>query len=234
MLNTLSSRATFYDVIGYLVPGIIALGIGWLWLLMIDQCSARWIANEIMRHGFYSALCVIAIGYVVGHLVNALSSLLIEKHLFKTQFAKARQWYDRMRETYPAKARVVVDNVKAELDLEVTELSAFDIRIRMEEKMPSATVTGFSFLSFYGMSRTLALLAWSAAVPIGMLSASKFYGGRAFLVGFIGFGILALAGALFCYQYIRFVKYYYDFLGSTLLHRIYAEPINSGKQEEQR
>ena len=183
MLNTLSSRATFYDVIGYLVPGVISLGIGWLWLFMLDHDFAIWCARLMARHGFYALLCMAAVGYVAGHFVNAMSSLLLEKFVFKKRFAKAKQWYERVVAKCPAKAKLIAENVKREFKLDVTALSAFDMRIRMEESMPNATITGFSFLSFYGMSRTMALLSWLGALPIALFVADKYCGVQAVFAG---------------------------------------------------
>ena len=227
MLNTLSSRATFYDVIGYLVPGVIAIGIGWLCILVVDYDFAVWIAKLMSRHGVYTAFSLIAVGYVAGHLVNSMSSLLLEKIVLKKPFAKAKRWYARVLEKYPEKAKRVEENVSREFSLDVKDLSAFDMRIRMEESMPNATITGFSFLSFYGMSRTMALLLWIAALPVAMLVADKYLGRQAFIVGGTVFSIFFVAGLFFCYQYIRFVEYYYDFLGSTLL-RADAQQVRMG------
>ena len=229
MLNTLSSRATFYDVIGYLVPGAIALSVGWLWLFMLDHDFAIWSAQLMARHGFCALLCIVAVGYVAGHLVNAMSSLLLEKFVFRKRFAKAKQWYERVAAKCPAKAKLIAENVRQEFKLDVAALSAFDMRIRMEESMPNATITGFSFLSFYGMSRTMALLSWLGALPIAMFVAGKYCRAQAFLAGGTSFGIVCAIGIFFCYQYLRFVEYYYDFLGSTLLR---VDNQKSGKNPE--
>lgn len=180
----------------------------------------------MVRHGIFASLCLIAMGYIAGHLVNSMSSLLLEKFLFKKQFAKAKQWYERVVAKCPAKAKLIAENVRQEFKLDVTALSAFDMRIRMEESMPNATITGFSFLSFYGMSRTMALLSWVGALPIAMFVADKYCGIKAFFAGGMVFLIICVVGFFFCYQYIRFVEYYYDFLGSTLLrvdNRKYGE-----------
>ena len=217
MLNTLSSRATFYDVIGYLVPGVIAIGVGWLWMLVFDHYFAMWVARLMARHGVYAAFFLTAGGYVAGHLVNSMSSLLLEKVILKEPFANAKRWYARVVDKYPKKAKRIEENVLNEFNVGVNDLSAFDMRIRMEESMPNATITGFSFLSFYGMSRTMALLLWLGALPVAMLVADKYIGCHAFIVGSAVVAIFFVAGLFFCYQYIRFVEYYYDFLGSTLL-----------------
>ena len=217
MLTTLSSRATFYDVIGYLVPGVVAVAIGWLWTFAFDHDFAMWSARLMVRHGIYAAFFLVAGGYVSGHLVNSMSSWLLEKHILKKHFANAKQWYARVVEKSPKKAKRIEENVLNEFNVEVKDLAAFDIRIRMEESMPNATITGFSFLSFYGMSRTMALLLWLGALPMAMIVSDKYIGRHAFFVGSAVFVIFSIAGLLFCYQYIRFVEYYYDFLGSTLL-----------------
>lgn len=217
MLNTLSSRATFYDVIGYLVPGVIAVAIGWLWTLVFDHVFAMWCVKLMVRHGVYAVFSIAAGGYVAGHLVNSMSSLLLEKLILKKHFTNAKQWYARVAKKYPEKAKRIEENVLNEFNVEVKDLAAFDIRIRMEESMPNATITGFSFLSFYGMSRTMALLLWLGALPVAMLVSDKYIGSHAFIVGSAVFAIFFVAGLFFCYQYIRFVEYYYDFLGSSLL-----------------
>ena len=52
MLNTLSARATFYDVIGYLIPGILSMGIGWLyWYVFVDAASAVGFVRLMTNHG---------------------------------------------------------------------------------------------------------------------------------------------------------------------------------------
>ena len=97
-------------------------------------------------------------------------------------------------------------------------LSTFDIRIRMEEIMPRASVTGMSFLSFYGMSRTLSMLA-VLLIPSCVGITSRLLSCPACCIASALICImLLLIAKLFQYQYIRFVQYYYDFLGSTLLY----------------
>lgn len=218
MINTIANRATFYDVIGYLVPGVIFLGIGWLyWYQFIDDESAKWVAKHMLKNVFATSLAIAAIGYVLGHIANAASSSLLEKWIFKNSFDSAKKWYDRVLEKNPVRASVIKQNVDSEYHISPTDLSSFDMRIRMEELMPNATITGFSFLSFYGMSRTMALLAWLSSFPLAFLVGLRYDGGLAIFAAFVTFVGCCVVGALFCYQYLRFVEYYYDFLGSTLL-----------------
>ena len=213
MLNTLSSRATFYDVIGYLIPGSLAIGVvlAW-WCVFIDANVVMRLIRVSLQHSFLAVVCVSAIGYVLGHLMNSLSSFVLEKHLFANRFNNAKNWQSRLGAD--DRASHVKGNVLREYGVDIRSLTPFDIRIRMEEKMPNATITGFSFLSFYGMSRTLALLTWMMAIPVAELLRMFFNSWCAFAVAF---AVVVLLGLLFVNQYIRFVKYYYDFLASTLM-----------------
>lgn len=220
MINTLSSRATFYDVIGYLVPGLIAIGVGWLWCyVFVDEASAVQVVKLMTAHALLATFIMLAGGYVTGHLVNSLSSLILEKKVFNGRFKKSKDWISRVKATDEKRFEAIKASANAEFHIPVESLGVFDIRIRMEERMPNTTITGFSFLSFYGMSRTLALLSWVAALPACILVGRHFAGDGAVcasLLTFLGFVVI---GGFFSYQYLRFVEYYYDFLGSTLLHK---------------
>lgn len=101
----------------------------------------------------------------------------------------------------------------------VEEISVFDMRIRMEENLPRATITGFSFLSFYGMCRTLTLLVVLASIPISYWSSSLVSCKLSGLVFTLVFLLVLAIATAFKYQYLRFVVYYYDFMGSTLLYK---------------
>ena len=213
MLNTLSSRATFYDVIGYLVPGMLTIGIAGSYAYMFsDSQSMMRIIRAGLQHSFLSSIALCAVGYVLGHLMNSCSSYFLEKHLFANRFRNAKSWCSRLG----SKERADQVRVKAKciFGVEIESLTSFDLRIRMEERMPNATITGFSFLSFYGMSRTLALLTWFSSIPIAELARRSFGCWLAFAVAFFTVVIL---GFLFINQYLRFVEYYYDFLCSTLM-----------------
>ena len=63
----------------------------------------------------------------------------------------------------------------------------------------------------------MALLSWLSSLPLAFMMGTRYSGSIAIAVSLITFLILSGIGGLFCYQYLRFVEYYYDFLGSTLL-----------------
>ena len=59
-------RFNFYDVYGYLLPGLALLGLVWLPFLILKH---KWPENELL-----SAVVVLAIGYVVGHVLQNVAT----------------------------------------------------------------------------------------------------------------------------------------------------------------
>jgi hypothetical protein len=68
----LIERFNFYDVYGYLLPGLAVIGLAWLPFVLL---SHTWPANELL-----SAVALLAFGYVLGHLLqNVLTSAIPSK-----------------------------------------------------------------------------------------------------------------------------------------------------------
>jgi hypothetical protein len=225
MFNNLTSRATFYDVTGYLIPGILSIGIGWATCYIY---GGRVVLDETVvvlgkMGGVVTALILVAIGYVCGHLLNALSSAIYEKWLFKGFFAKAKDWQSRLSINGKSREIRICSRAKMLYGVDVQDLQGFDLRIRAEEKMPQSFVTGFCFLSFYGMCRTLSFIAILALPLIAKLGWDNCRcvcqcAWWCKLMVSVSFVILMLGIALaFAFQYLRFATNYYDYLGSTLL-----------------
>lgn len=223
MVNTLSARATFYDIIGYFIPGMLACGVVWGWLNVLGGESVIDFVSELVKgHLFAASVVGVALSYVAGHCANSCSSWLLEKHIYQERFAHASDWQKRLHEKSPEREVVVKSVVDAEFGVDITKLKPFDLLIRMEEFLPQATMSGFSFLCFYGMCRTLALLTWLASIPVGVLMGMT-WGGECYTniaAGVITSVLMCVIGVLFVNQYLRFVCYYYDFLGSTLMFPI--------------
>ena len=62
-------RFNFYDVYGYLLPGLALLGLAWLPFAVIKH---KWPENELL-----SAVAVLAIGYVVGHVLQSVATIAV-------------------------------------------------------------------------------------------------------------------------------------------------------------
>ena len=220
MLNTLSARATFYDIIGYFVPGLLTLGVGLVCMRILGgQPLIDNVYGWTNDHWFATSIIGVALSYIAGHCANSCSSWLLEKIIFKDQFAEAANWYKRLLDKSPERGKVIKSVVKAELNIDLSKLEPFDLMIRMEEFFPRATISGFSFLCFYGMCRTLALLSWLAALPISIMLGTMWSGDtiEKVVASVVASVIMCAVGSLFFNQYIRFVRYYYDFLASTLM-----------------
>jgi hypothetical protein len=59
-------RFNFYDVYGYLLPGLALLGLAWLPFAILRH---KWPENELL-----SAVVVLAIGYVLGHVLQSVAT----------------------------------------------------------------------------------------------------------------------------------------------------------------
>lgn len=201
-MGSLGFRATFYDIIGYIIPGTMALFVGWAYIFIWgDVAFAKKIIRLVVSNPGFSLTLLAAAGYICGHAVNALSSFVIELPIRDRAMRNWKDWTSRIDER---KLKRVNDIAENEFGVSAKELKAFDIRTRMEAKLPGPAITSLCFLSYYGMSWNLVALSILAA-PIAF-STSLYLG-----------AVVLIAAGLFWYQYRRFVIYYYDSLGSSLM-----------------
>ena len=100
MLESLIARARFYDITGYWIPGNLALGVIWLYARVFGWAeSADKVISFIGDHWLSSTILVFVVGgYAVGHLVNSISKLLIEKIVFAIPYKKNADWLKRIQE----------------------------------------------------------------------------------------------------------------------------------------
>lgn len=219
MFDSLTSRATFYDITGYLIPGICAEGVAWLWLYAIrPELAVALLSGPLWLHGgFVIAIILVATGYVAGHLMNSFSSLVFQKWICKERFERAANWRDRIQNDPSARTERIAQRASEVFDIPLEVVNTYELRIRGEEGLPQSFVTGFSFLAFYGMNRTLALLSALAVIPCCAIAY------RIKLIPCSCFSVLIAlvltigATFLFLYQYLRFAVKYHDYLASTLL-----------------
>ena len=158
-------------------------------------------------------------GSIAGHLVNAFSSLIIQKWLFRKPFARAMDWRTRSQKNSPKRMDRIRERSFELYGLLPDDLKTFDLRIRGEEEMPQSFVTGFSFLSFYGMNRTLSLLCVLASVPSCELARRTGLLSHPAASVLLALALTVGSAALFLHQYLRFVEYYDNYLESILHDR---------------
>lgn len=216
MFSGLSIRTTIYDIFGYLVPGF----------LLISLCRIAPLTHiKDIPQAFSQPTTIInifgflVVSYVLGHAVNACSKIIYEKWLFAKDFQYAKNW--RARVTNETRLENLEARSQTIFKMSLSELSNKELRIRCEEKLPQAYSTGFTYLSFYGMSRSLSLLC----IPLiqifnhitwhmcDFIETQCIRDGIALIGGSLAFGL----AYLFKYQYLRFAELYHDYLGSSLL-----------------
>ena len=216
MFNGLSFRTTIYDIFGYLMPGFLLISL----CRIISQIhSGATFPMLTLPSNVIGAFEHLVLSYVLGHAVNALSKIVYEKGLFAKQFQNAKNWQARV--TDETRRKNLETRTKTLFNLSLSELSDKELRIRCEEKLPQAYSTGFTYLSFYGMSRSLALLC----LPLLPILVYTTWHWCYFVECKCVRSVLALLGGslalglayLFKYQYLRFVELYYDYLGASLL-----------------
>lgn len=217
MIDSLVARARFYDFTGYWIPGNLAIGIAWVYAWVfgwesqankaIEFVSAHWVAATI--------LIFIVGGYAVGHLVNALSKLLLEKCILKRAFDENKDWLTRIKSNKTGKGAAVLKRFNEVIKYDPQSSSAAGSVIQgwAEQCLPAPSMTTFRFLCFYGMNRTLSVLTIFLIPPVAhwVLDHSHFC--CMLFVIVVGFCVSLLFG----FQYLRFVKLYADSLPELLL-----------------
>lgn len=223
MLDSLVARARFYDITGYWIPGNIALGIVWLYAKVFGWADT---ANNILLfvgdHWIASSILIFAAGgYAMGHLVNSISELLIEKVVFAIPYQKKANWLKRIQERNGDKEKEVIKRFHDKFNYVPTSYIATGPVIQgwAEQNLPAPSMTTFRFLCFYGMNRTLAILTLAMIPPAAywVLVHSHF----CCMVVTILAGVFIVG--MFIYQYLRFVEYYANSIPELLLMEVTAD-----------
>jgi len=88
--DSIASNVTFwaYDIFGYLLPGLLILAAAWL-----TNCRLRNIVTEFPNMEYLASLAVLAsVAYLTGHIVAALSSVVLERSFLKHAIGYPSQW----------------------------------------------------------------------------------------------------------------------------------------------
>lgn len=217
MLESLVARARFYDITGYWIPGNVTIIIGWLyaWAFGWREQANRVLAYASDNLVVFGVLIVIVGGYAIGHLVNSVSKLLLEKLVLAGSFKRNRDWLSRLQSDSSSKKDEVMRRFNQEFHYRPTSSASAGGVIQgwAEQQLPAPSMTTFRFLCFYGMNRTLSLLTLLAIPPIAHIVLCYSHLCCMMLTIVLG----CAASVLFGFQYLRFVKYYADSLPELLL-----------------
>ncbi len=146
-------RFNLYDVYGYLIPGLVALGCGFLPFFLVK--------SQLPQVELTSALAAVLVGYVVGHLLQALALTVVP-----SKFARSRYpsdiFLDANDQTFSLVVKTQIrEQVKKHLGIELKEddtpqlrKDTFSLcrRILLQKK-----ITSYSehFEGLYAMNRGL-------------------------------------------------------------------------------
>lgn len=217
MLDALVSRSRFYDMLGYWIPGNVVLGIIWVFLKVIFcESLAEHILTCVSANLAVSVIVIFIVsGYVLGHLANSFSKLLIENFMLKGIIRNRFDWYGRIKSEDSDRCKIIESRFKNEFGYRLSGDTADSILIQewSAQKIPAVSMTTTRYLCFYGMNRTLGmltLLIMLPTVPWVFLRSGRVCGISYSLacIGMVG---------LFLFQYLRFAKAYADRLPIMLL-----------------
>jgi len=217
MLESLVARARFYDIVGYWIPGNLALGVIWLYARVFGWAeSADKAISFIGDHWLASTILVfVAGGYATGHLVNSISKLLIEKIIFAIPYKKNADWLKRIQERNGDKEKEILKRFRDKFNHVPTSYIAAGPVIQgwAEQNLPAPSMTTFRFLCFYGMNRTLVILTLAMIPPTAhwVLVHSHF----CCMIVTILAGVIVTG--MFIHQYLRFVECYANSISELLL-----------------
>ncbi|HCO95457.1 MAG TPA: hypothetical protein DIU00_16160, partial [Phycisphaerales bacterium] len=153
----LSIKTTIYDILGYLLPGLLFISCIFAFYMqtkeevgIIDAFS-----GSLSGMNVYSCAALLGAGYLVGHFISALSSLVLEKWMLNALklFGKnlelrkilGNSAYNQLLKKY----KVVFEH-EANKDEKLFR----NCLVYVESRQPSVYSTAFVFLSFYGYTPT--------------------------------------------------------------------------------
>lgn len=209
-------KTTIYDIVGYLMPGLLSISCIYAFYRqaaekvgLIDA-----FAGGLSGINVYSCAALVGVGYLVGHFVSALSSLVLEKWMLHKFKVFGKNWEVRKildNDTYIQLSKKYKEVFKLEANKDAKLFR--NCLVYVEARQPSVYSTAFVFLSFYGMARGIAFIAIAIAIwatlYVGLYN--KQYVG-------VAYGVLALlAFAGFMRQYLRFKRYFIQHILSGFL-----------------
>ena len=222
MSSTLSNRATFYDLFCYWISGFAFLGVGLLYLYAFCQDMAKALFSR-MGESNWSYFVVVIIGYMLGHLANAFSSLLVE-HTFaeryisrmKHPFSSVIDAINPAAETPPSvreRAKCMHEAFEQIFGYRPCEDSRRELRLIAQTHFGGEPPSGMNYMAYYGLNRVLFVASVFALLPVIMIMVES--GASGLCVGVVVIANIVISFVFF-WQYLRFVVKYSEFLASLV------------------
>lgn len=223
MSSTLSNRATFYDLFCYWISGFAFLGVGLLYLYAFcqDRAQALFFWMEVSKWSYF---VVVVIGYMAGHLANALSSLLVEQTFAKKQISRLKHPFSNVIDAInPAaeipssvreKAKEMHQAFEQIFGYKPCDDSRRELRLIAQTHFGGEPPSGMNYMAYYGLNRVLFVASVLTLLPIIVILVKSGTPGL-----YVGVAVIAniIVSLVFFWQYLRFVVKYSEFLASLVL-----------------
>lgn len=122
-------RFNFYDVYGYLIPGVTFLGLVWLPFGLVTQ---KWPPAEFLSA--LAALVALVLGYIVGHIIQILSKIAIPSKKKDKDGVRRHPSYLLLEEIdtkfSPELRKRIVDRIQWRFGIDVSSSGNPDQRLR--------------------------------------------------------------------------------------------------------
>lgn len=194
-MDKLGIKATIYDLLGYIIPGIFMLA---GWHLCHFPISTP-IKADLLQGNISITFAVIigAIGYFVGHLLASIGSLVFENRSTSKYILKV---YKIDYSIFDARSVELFSKRYQEIDPRLPVVFC-------QKNHPECYETAFVFLAIYGFSRNC-LVALILLFPVAIYCNSYTLFGI-----FLHFIVIAFTA----HNYFRFRKYFQAQIASSLL-----------------
>ncbi|WP_459907195.1 hypothetical protein [Desulfotomaculum defluvii] len=203
-MKELGLKATIYDIFGYLVPGIILLGLGFV---SYEHSKGVFDVYPVFQDFIgkldtKTLVFLLLIAYFLGHAISTISSLVIEKNIvFRFQKLSTRL----------EPANLLTEGLFSRFNNKFQQLYGTTFQTKdfrailcyIEEYRPAVYSTVFVFMAFYGMARSIAFVL-SSLFLWELINLRYFSNEKIWLYAIIYF----ISSLVFHYQYFRFLRYF--------------------------
>lgn len=152
-MDKLGIKTTLYDVLGYIIPGILFIMGMYVMYMRGNSSDILSVLKELVdvKSGVVFATGVILCSYLLGHAISSIGSLIFENRWVKSLFKKkVLRWFYKINEDFEGEKHK--DRFKKLLGNDAV-FCFRSVVAYSEENTKIAYDTAFVFLSIYGLSR---------------------------------------------------------------------------------
>lgn len=193
-MDKLGIKATIYDILGYIIPGLLMLIFVYIFMNNLD---VKWIIS--LKTASYTTpfyVLIFILSYVSGHIVSSLSSFIFEgkisNYITKKYFKKDNSHHN--------------DKTQLIFNKNFDDCNRQLIISHCQKNNPTLYETAFVFLTIYGLSRNISICFFVIDIYVikkyGIISMES--------------AVLVISTILLIRNYYRFKDYYNHKINSSL------------------